>query len=318
MNEETHPPAVLDSVRELLRRTFAFYREHWRPFFVVGIISLLPTVLEIGMTGTVSENPGLLVQTFQTILSVVLYATLLVIVIDGTVSFSKLNTRAGSYLYVTTVSLLAGVSPVVFLLIAALLVVTVGPTFPALIPIAVTIGVILFVVCAVYLFTCFGYSVYLIFTEDKRGAGAVAASWFYVEGLFWEIFGRYILFWLLLAVINIAISIPFLFAGTAIASLFATFFQYFFSTPITLRYSYEIYKNLRTAKHDDPLRADREAVLRKRAVALAIIGLVAFPTTLVVGTVMLEGYAAIHPYTVQVKLDPANVLSSVRAYIGAH
>lgn len=94
----------------------------------------------------------------------------------------------------------------------------------------------------------YSLAIYVFFFEDKRGMAALRRSKELVKGYFWPVFGRICFLTLVMWVFGMVISIPSSMSPEQSVSLYlwngiAQLFN-FLIAPISLLYSYQIYKDL--------------------------------------------------------------------------
>jgi hypothetical protein len=83
----------------------------------------------------------------------------------------------------------------------------------------------------------FSFSMYIMVDEDKRGLDALLASKGYVEGYWWNTFGKFFVIWLLSLLISV---VPFV--GQILSLLF---------TPFLILFLVNVYKNLKEIKSSE-------------------------------------------------------------------
>ena len=114
--------------------------------------------------------------------------------------------------------------------------------------ILIILWLLLLIIPGIIFSVYYSFAVYAFFFEDKRGMDAIKRSKELVKGYWWAVFGRVIFFALIIWVFSLIISIPLLLSqeNSIFYSLWDVLVQIINALigPITLLFSYQIYKDL--------------------------------------------------------------------------
>ncbi len=184
------PRATLDPIGTLFSKAFAAFGTRWQQFLGVAVLSIVPYLLQLLTEGTISDTPGTFVSIVSFIVSLVIYPMLFLVVIDGKVSRQALNTKVGPYLWVGTLIVCVLGFASLPLVVAGVLSLLFAQATLIVAPVSFVIATAVSFLVGTFLMISLGYAAFALFVEDRRGTAALAASWFYVEGHWWEMFGR--------------------------------------------------------------------------------------------------------------------------------
>jgi uncharacterized membrane protein len=130
----------------------------------------------------------------------------------------------------------------------------------------------------------------VLFAENRRGTSALVASWHYVKGYWGAIFRRFLFFGIVLLIISLVVA--FVTSGPTIltalksgvepeVSLFSQLFNLIFNNflilPLSIIYSYGVYRSLKEIKASVPLESDEQKIKKNIAIfsVIGIVGLIA-------------------------------------------
>lgn len=151
-------------------------------------------------------------------------------------------------------------------------------------------GFFLFIIPGILLSIWLSLSLYVLFAENRRGTSALVTSWHYVKGYWGAIFWRGLFLGIIILLVSLALA--FLTSGptilTALKSgvepevsllgqLLSLVFNNFLILPLSIIYSYGIYKSLKEIKTSVPLESDEQKIKRNITIfsVIGIIGIVA-------------------------------------------
>lgn len=163
-------------------------------------------------------------------------------------------------------------------------------------------GFILLIVPGILVSLWLSMSIFILFTENRRGLSALTTSWHYVKGYLGSIFikGLFlgVIIWLLYAAGALVFGVVASVAGEAVhnaSAIVAIFFAELFAAPISIIYFYLVYQSLKYAKAQIPIEAE-EPGLKKKVVTFLILGLAAL--------LIFAAVAAAAPYWFHDKIGP--------------
>jgi flagellar biogenesis protein FliO len=151
-------------------------------------------------------------------------------------------------------------------------------------------GFFLLVIPGILLSIRLSLSLYVLFAENRRGTSALVASWHYVKGYWGAIFRRFLFFGIVLLIISLVVA--FVTSGPTIltalksgvepeVSLFSQLFNLIFNNflilPLSIIYSYGVYRSLKEIKASVPLESDEQKIKKNIAIfsVIGIVGLIA-------------------------------------------
>lgn len=153
-------------------------------------------------------------------------------------------------------------------------------------------GFFLLVIPGILLSIWLSLSLYVLFAENRRGTSALVASWHYVKGYWGAIFWRFLFFGIVILLISLVVA--FVTSGpiilTALKSgvkpevslslfsqLFNLVFNNFLILPLSIIYSYGVYRSLKEIKVSVPLESDEQKIKKNITIfsVIGIIGLIA-------------------------------------------
>jgi hypothetical protein len=247
-------------IGEILSTAFRFYQRHWRTLLAIAAVVVVPFTLlqyllgdQVRAQGEESAN-GVVVETASWAVGIAglvtaLAGLLMFLVLTGAITRAVAAEVAGedpsleqSYRFgfhriwsVLLVSVLVGLA-------------TIG-------------GLILFVIPGIYVGVRLAVSIEALVVEGRRGTKAMGRSWELVGGHWWHAFGTLLVAWLIVAVVNSVITLPFSDTGWFVQGLVAAV-----ATVVTLPYGVLVgvllYLDLRARKERltlEALRADLQA-----------------------------------------------------------
>lgn len=107
-------------------------------------------------------------------------------------------------------------------------------------------GFFLFVIPAIIWSIWYGFAPLIALFENKTGWAAMERSKQIVKGRSWAVFGRLLFLALMLALIEMAISLPFALVHEALGEAAGSLVNILVLTPVGAIYSYHLYKELAT------------------------------------------------------------------------
>lgn len=151
-------------------------------------------------------------------------------------------------------------------------------------------GFFLFIIPGILLSIWLSLSLYVLFAENRRGTSALIASWHYVKGYWGAIFWRGL--FLGLVILLVSLILAFVTSGPSILTalksgvepevsllgqLINLVFNNFFILPLSIIYSYGIYRALKEIKTAVPLESDEQKIKRNITIfsVIGIVGIVA-------------------------------------------
>ncbi len=264
----TENKAKLASPRTLLTETLSFYKAH---FSLIVSIFVIPFILSLAtILGRAFFEPGLrtFITLFALIANILAYFAFLYTVITSDGGHKRISFS------------LNHIFPIIVPLI------WVG----CLTTLATTGGSLLFIVPGMWLWVLLMFSSYALVGEHERGMKSLIRSYYYVRGLWWPIFGRFIFIILVIFVVSFVVSLiaNLLGASTAsfsiesialqkqgisiVASIAGQLFSDFVSTPITIIFLFFLYQSVRAHKPGGPTH-EEERTIRKTLGIFITIGL---------------------------------------------
>jgi hypothetical protein len=147
-------------------------------------------------------------------------------------------------------------------------------------------GFFLLVIPGILLSIWLSLSLYVLFAEKRRGISALVISWHYVKGYWGAVFWRYLFFSIVILLITLAAV--FLTGGPTIltslksggrpevsfaSQFFNIIFNHFLIVPLSIIYSYGIYRSLKEIKASVPLESDEQKI-KKNITIFSVIGIV--------------------------------------------
>lgn len=168
-------------------------------------------------------------------------------------------------------------------------------------------GFFAFVIPALIVSIFLSFSLYIVFTEERRGISALVASWYYIKGHWWPVFWRIlffgILFTLIFALVGLLVEViligPGFFAkliagekmnpnSVPLASeIFDLFFSNIFLTPLAIIYPYLIYRSLKELKGLAPAEDPK---IKKNITIFIAIGAIGLVLSIAIAGLLLVGF----------------------------
>lgn len=180
-------------------------------------------------------------------------------------------------------------------------------------------GFVLLIVPAIIISIFLSQSIYVLFTEDKRGLSAMAKSWHYVRGRAGSVFWRSLFLGIIVLLISLIVS--FLFGGSVLLSqlknighatattipltvsklskIINAVINQIILIPLSIIYGYLLFSALRTTK-TEPLDEEHERKLKKKIIifmVIGIIGIILIPVLLVAWLWAVPHQASLVPTT---------------------
>ncbi len=121
-------------------------------------------------------------------------------------------------------------------------------------------GFLLFVIPGILCMVWFAFSYQVVIFENKRGVRAITQSWDYVDGYWWAVVGRSLLFFLTLMAVGLLLGLVGSVPWAPLQSLVGAvngFLNVFIIMPITAFFHYYLYRSLVEAHQ---LKAKTESV----------------------------------------------------------
>lgn len=158
-------------------------------------------------------------------------------------------------------------------------------------------GFFLFIIPGILLSIWLSLSLYVLFAENRRGTSALVSSWHYVKGYWGAIFWRGLFFGIIILLVSLALA--FLTSGptilTALKSgvepevpLFSQIlnlvFNNFLILPLSIIYSYGIYRSLKEIKTSVSLESDEQKI-KKNITIFSVIGIIG-----IIAMIALSGF----------------------------
>lgn len=151
-------------------------------------------------------------------------------------------------------------------------------------------GFVLFIIPGILLSIWLSFSPYVLFAENRQGTSALVASWHYVKGYWGAIFLRGLFLGIIIFLVSSALG--FLTSGSSIlaalksgvepevsllSQILDLIFNNFLILPLSIIYSYGIYKSLKEIKIAIPLEADEQKIKRNITIfsVIGIVGIIA-------------------------------------------
>ncbi|MBA3550783.1 glycerophosphoryl diester phosphodiesterase membrane domain-containing protein [Patescibacteria group bacterium] len=301
---ETTQPEVIPAVPvatvmpgpiELIKRAYTDYRSRFHVISKVLAVSFLASVFQSIITFTLQDSLGLylLASVLAFIVIYISYLALVIAVADEQNQHADISALYQSAWHVFF--------PYVGVFILTTLTVIAGLT--------------LFVIPGIAVAIFLSFSMYVLVVEKKHWMSALTKSWYYVRGNWWKVFGRMIVFAILMGVLMIITEIvtsllglnqigPRMFmdgynGGEKEISLFASILslaiQSFIVTPLGIFFFYLIYKSLREQKPIE-LQEVEEKKIRKNIYIIMGLGIVmSIIIVIVLGTLIVTLLPQIFP-----------------------
>jgi nitrate reductase NapE component len=280
----------LPSIFELFKKTFDVYKEKFKIILYLAALPVAVSVLSfvagaIGGLGLVS----FVLSVVSLVVMFLFYPALVLVIFSETLSASyesakEFYRRACKIFWPFLVVLGLGV-------------------------VAVMGGALLLIIPAIYVSVMITFSVFAFMLDQKKGKEALATSWAYVKGNWWKVFGRYLVlgiaFGIAQSIINavlgkifppssVVLNLP---EGSSVylpqwfgssgawmsslsvtspaALLLSTVINTALFGPLTLVYSFLIYKGLKSARLSG-ISEPELAAARKSVKTFSVLGIVAF------------------------------------------
>lgn len=264
-----------DSTWSYVRRTFAFYREHWLMLLPIPAVAAGLDILHLFIPQTMPWVLLLAVMAAAIMGFLSPLAVMVVIRDQGKPAGRPLLGEPRQTADGILGSFKRGigfVKPVLW--ISGLInIVTLG-------------GMVLLLIPGIIMWIRVSLANYALFIDERRGFSALALSWHYVRGHGKSVFWRYLLFGMLLAVFGLMLAsiiegppaIQALLAGRHVAAtppvfsqIVGTLYSNLVVVPMILIYGYLLYGSLK--EHKPLLQAADEQQIKKRLTAFAMIGI---------------------------------------------
>lgn len=158
-------------------------------------------------------------------------------------------------------------------------------------------GFFLFIIPGILLLIWLSLSLYVLFAENRRGTSALVASWHYVKGYSGAIFWRGLFLGIIILLVSLALA--FLTSGPTILTAFKSgvkpevplfsqilnlIFNNFLIIPISIIYSYGIYRSLKEIKTSVPLESDEQKI-KKNITIFSVVGIIG-----IIAIIALSGF----------------------------
>lgn len=266
MNGTTTPLVVqspqysLPSAPGLFRWAFSFYAKHWQVIIGILLAPLILGIIQVVLKGNVAIGLSLLVIGFLSQLALLAAVTEEGQPVGGILGAYRKGVRMLiPFIWVNVLVTLANLGGYLLLLVPGLLL-------------------------SIY----FSLSLYVLFAENRGGLSALVTSWYYVKGYWLSVLWRFLFFGL--AFLFIILVMGFVTAGPTFFSMFKAggavkpevplwsqifnlFFNNLFFIPLSVIYSYGIYRALRQIKATVPVEQE-EQKLKKAVIIFLIIGII--------------------------------------------
>jgi hypothetical protein len=223
----------MQSPTVLLQQAFAIFQENIKLFFFIFIV---PSVLSIALSHYAQQfdkdEPSLSLALMIPVLFLVLFVVNLCMGIamikavaspEGLTAQSAYRFAFDNFLPYLWVAILMGV--------------------------IVTIGFVLLIVPGIIFCVWFAFSYFVLLFEGKKGMDALQASKAYVKGRWWPIFGRLAFILVIAIILSMILGIIFGISAenqNSLASLLATQLLNFVLIPVSIAYTYLLYKEVKT------------------------------------------------------------------------
>lgn len=132
-------------------------------------------------------------------------------------------------------------------------------------------GLFLFVIPGIILSVWFGFSIYVLVSEDLRGMNALLRSKQLVNGYWWKVFWRFIAVQLMILIIILPVSVFIALSKYPALNNFYQLIVSIFFMPFVAAYSYLIYEDLINLKRDVPFVPKRGT--KGKFILVGIVGL---------------------------------------------
>ncbi len=272
---------------QLLKQAYADYRSRFHVISKILAVSFLASVFQSIITFTLPEANAvyLVASLLAFILIYISYLALVIAVVD----------REHEH---TDVSALYQSSWQIFFPYVGVFLLT---------TIAVISGFVLFVIPGIALAIFLSLSIYVFVVEKKRGMSALTKSWYYIQGNWWKVFGRMIVFAILMGAVIIILEILTAILGlnqvgprmlmdgfngdpkelSLISSILSLAVQSFVVTPLGIFYFYLIYKSLREQKQIEIQEVEEKKIRRNIYIVISLGILMAIIIAIAVGTLIV-------------------------------
>lgn len=276
----------LISCGELLSRTLTLYKQSYKTFLKTGLVPFILVVVIIALVyfvmyslgfqkvNDLSYGPLILIWIVELILAIVMLLVKAVVVLQ--VKQNDISTFLNiKNLFKQGFRL---VLPLVWVSILGYLI--------------LATGTLLLIIPGIALYVFFLFSGYAVILDGKKGFKALNASWHYVKGYWWAVFGRFlfaILIGIVLEIVVVIIAVTFGFVS-ALAStlvgplvigilvgiliLLGIFFMYAVFVPIMVIYFgtlYEDLKKIKSAPQEDELNKRKTFYVTFMLIGIAFV-----------------------------------------------
>lgn len=264
---DQHIPEPPDSPRlfrprgvgEILAHAFQIYRMHWRNLLALVAVVVIPlTVLQVLLSDVLSSSfevretvggevvvDGSFAAFGFAAAVVALLSLLTYTILTGAITRAAAATFVGRDLDIAE-SYRFGLSRFWSIVLVGLLV-----------GLAVLGGLILLVIPGIFIAVRLSSSIAALVIEDRRGRAALSRSWNLVAGMWWPVFGAFLVAGLLTGLLSSALTAPF--TGNLALSAIAQSVAGVITMPYTALVGILIYLDLRVRKEQytrDQLEAD--------------------------------------------------------------
>ena len=242
----------LSPILELIKKSIITYKEGFVNFVSMAFVPFLGTLPLVGVVGLFILSSSLLDGIAQTIVNIGL--GLLGIAAVVILIYVSLSAQAGMIFLIKNFiakqkakeAFMEGRKYALQVLIVGLLT-----------ALFVILWGLLFIIPGIIFAVYYSFSIYVLLIENQRGRAALKRSKELVKGYWWAVFWRYAAVWLALFLFSWILSIPLYFLGDK--SLAAQIWSFLVSaaqwviSPISIIYSFSIYKELIGIKGDNKL-----------------------------------------------------------------
>ncbi len=225
-------------VDDLVFGSIKLYKEHWRKFMMMLLVSLLAYLPFYLISAWLSVNTNMILGIILVILFVVALVALIyfgvrsqigmyLVLKTPTVEFKELfkNTK-GLFWKFFGLSLLTGI--------------------------LVMLWTLLLIIPGIIFGIFYSFALYLLIFEDIKGMEALKKSKAMVSGYWWGVFGRTMFLLLVAMLASFILSLPFIFLseGTILYSIYSLIQNLVWAvvTPIFMVFAYLMYKDLKSIK----------------------------------------------------------------------
>ena len=275
----------LPSISELFKQIFSFYFSNWK--IILGI-SGVPFILGIAQILAEKYAPAIFIGIIFVIIFIVSFISRMALFSAITEDGKPVGGISGSYK--------KGLKMLIPFVWAS--------SYVALTAVG---GFFAFIIPALIVSIFLSFSLYIVFTEERRGISALVASWYYVRGHWWPVFWRIlffgILFTLIFALVGLLIEeiligpgfFTKLIAGEKMnpnnvplaSEIFDLFFSNLFLTPLVIIYPYLIYRSLKEIKGPAPAEDPK---IKKNITIFMTIGIAGLVLSMVIAGLLLIGF----------------------------